>query len=65
MRYKINQSAVVARVLAFLFPPKLPGRVEGWQDRVEAAVPQESGQAGPARRKQYRNGIERHFAENS
>jgi hypothetical protein len=64
MRYKINQSAVVARVLAFLFPPKLPGRVEGWQDRVET-VPQESGKAEPARRKQYRDGIERHFAENS
>lgn len=53
---------MIARVLAFLFPPKLPGRIKGWGD--EAAPVAEQGWVGPAKQKyKYQNGIERHFAE--
>ena len=54
---------MIARILAWLFPPKLPGRITGWP---EAAAPEfhEQGWAGNVRRK-YRDGIERFFSENS
>jgi len=51
---------MIARLLSWLFPPKLP-RVTAWDGpRTEY---DEQGSVGPVRRKQYRDGIERHFAE--
>jgi hypothetical protein len=53
-----------AWILSKLFPPVLPGYVRDWGEREEF-WPHEEGSAGPARRKKYRDGIERYFAENS
>jgi len=52
-----------ARLLSILFPPRLPGHIRDWGERSEP-IHEEQGSASPARRKKYRNGIERHFAEN-
>jgi len=52
------------RLLSFLFPPKLPGRIRDWGTRVDPDMVEE-GSAGPAKPKRYRNGIERFYAENA
>jgi hypothetical protein len=51
---------LIAQLLALFFPPKMPGYIQDWGDRVEY----ESYEQGRARlAPRYRNGIERHFAE--
>ena len=52
---------MIARILSFLFPPRL-GRIRNWDDRIETVVV-EHGSAGPVMPRRYRNGIERYFAE--
>ena len=54
---------MIAKILSLLFPPRLPGQVRDWDARVPDAELDDSW-AGPAKRKRYRDGIERHFAEN-
>jgi hypothetical protein len=53
--------AWISHLLSKLFPPKLPGRLSV---RDEQGF-DEQGCAGNVQPKQYRNGIERHFAENT
>ena len=48
-------------LLSKLFPPKLP-RINDWEPTV-GILDAEQGSCGNVRRKQYANGIERHFAE--
>jgi hypothetical protein len=55
---------MISRLLALLFPPRLPSQIPDWFERVECHAIEE-GSAGPAKRKRYRDGIERWFAENS
>lgn len=55
---------MIAHILSLLFPPKLPSPIQNWEERTENTF-EEQGCAGTAKRKRYRNGIERHFAENS
>ena len=56
---------MIARLLSFFFPPKIPSRIEGWENRTyDGALFQEEGVAGPSKRKQYRDGIDRFFSEN-
>jgi hypothetical protein len=49
-----------SRLLSRLFPLRLPSRIKDWESRAEY---DEQGSAGAAKRKKYRDGIERHFAE--
>ena len=51
-----------ARLLSWLFPPVLPGRVRDWHERIDP-VQREEGWAGNVRRR-YRDGIDRYFSEN-
>lgn len=55
------------RILSLLFPPRLP-RIEEFQEQASAdpfaSDVNESGLVGRAQPKKYRDGIERHFAEN-
>ncbi len=51
---------MIAFLLSQIFPPRLPGCVDDWGDRVEYQF-DEQGCASPARRKF--TGIERHYAE--
>jgi hypothetical protein len=53
---------MIERILSVLFPPRLPGRIDR-EVQVEYEF-QEQGSAGPVKRKLYRNGIERFYAEN-
>ena len=53
---------MIARLLGWLFPPILPGRVRDWEERI-APEYHEQGWAGKVQRK-YRDGIDRHFSEN-
>lgn len=53
---------MIAWLLSKLFPPILPGHVRDWSEREEF-WPREEGSAAPARPKKYRDGIDRHFAE--
>lgn len=55
---------MIAKLLSILFPPKLPTQVPDWFERVEYHAVEE-GSAGTVKRKRYKNGIERHYAENS
>jgi hypothetical protein len=50
-----------ARVLSWLFPPRLPRRLEDWPEPVKWEI-HEQGWAGNVQR-HYRDGIERHWAE--
>ena len=55
---------MIERILSQLFPPRLPGRVSDWGAREEFFEYELKPACGPARRKKdYENGIERHFAE--
>jgi hypothetical protein len=51
---------MIARILSFLFPPKLPRPIQDWGGPAEPF--DEQGWAGNVQRR-YRNGIERHFAQ--
>ena len=53
---------MIAKILAMLFSPQLPGKIRDWDQRIEIEF-DEQGSAGPARPKKYRDGIDRHFAE--
>ena len=55
---------MIAQLLSVLFPPRLPGHVRDWTLRFDPSV-DEQGSAGPARPKQFRDGIERYFAYES
>lgn len=48
-------------ILAWLFPPKLPGRLEDWEMLPD---PNAEIADGIIRPKVYKNGIERYFEEN-
>lgn len=50
---------MIAQILAWLFPPKLPGKVRDWNERDRALVLTEQGWAGNTRRKY--TGIEKHW----
>lgn len=50
-----------AQILAWLFPPRLPRRLEDWPEPVKWEI-HEQGWAGNVQ-KHYRDGIERHWAE--
>jgi len=52
---------MISRLLGWLFPPVLPGRVRDWEERI-APEYHEQGWCGKVQRK-YRDGIDRHFAE--
>lgn len=52
---------MLERILAFLFPPRLPGRVTDWDARTEIKL--DFSSTGPVTLKQYRNGIDRYFTE--
>lgn len=52
---------MLARLLSLLFPPRLPNAVEDWEPPADPR--QEQGWAGNRKRKPYRDGIARHFAE--
>lgn len=52
---------MITQALSMLFPPSL--RSLGRLRVEEDAEFDEQGQAGPVREKKYRDGIERHFAE--
>lgn len=54
---------MITWLLSIVFPPKLPSRIRGWEAPVEDRPEQGSARLVPS--KPYRNGIERHFAENS
>lgn len=62
MRHQTHRLGLVERALSFLFPLRLPSPIRDWEDREEQAIV-EQGCAGPAKRKKYRDGVERHFAE--
>lgn len=51
-------------LLSILFPPGLPGKVRDWHERVEQRT-DEQGWAGNVREKQFRDAIQRHWAETS
>lgn len=53
---------MISRILSWLFPPVLPGYVRDWSEREEY-WPHEEGSAEPPKLKKYRDGIDRHFAE--
>jgi hypothetical protein len=53
---------MIAWLLSKLFPPRLPGKIRDWEERIEADK-NEQGWAGNVQR-HYRDGIERYFAEN-
>lgn len=48
-------------LLSILFPPRLPGKVRDWHDRVEYRA-DEQGWAGNVR-EHYRDAIQRHWGE--
>jgi hypothetical protein len=52
---------MIARILSWLFPPALPGKVRDWEERAVVEHP-EQGWAGNVKRR-YRDGIERYFTE--
>ena len=53
---------MISQILGFLFPPTLTGAVRDWEKRVDPDLIDESS-AGPVRTRKYRDGIDRHFAE--
>jgi hypothetical protein len=52
---------MLPKILSILFPPKLPGKIRDWNERVEDRI-DEQGWAGNVR-EHYRDGIQRHWAE--
>jgi hypothetical protein len=57
-----HASKTIECLLSILFPPRLPGCVVGWGDRVEYQFDVQ-GSAGNVK-KRYRDGIDRYFSEN-
>ena len=53
---------MIALVLSLLFPPRLPGPVRDWAERVDSDFV-EQGWAGNVKRR-YRDGRDRYFTEN-
>lgn len=54
---------MIARILSYLFPPRLPGRITDWEGPREAWF-HEQGAVGPVQLRKYRDGIDRYLAEN-
>jgi hypothetical protein len=52
---------MLPKILSILFPPKLPGKIRDWDERVERRI-NEQGWAGNVR-EHYRDGIQRYWAE--
>lgn len=54
---------MISKLLSFMFPPQLPGRVQNWECRTIENF--DEGWAGNVRPKEYRDGIDRHFQQES
>jgi hypothetical protein len=52
---------MLGRILAWVFPPVLPGKVRDWEERTAPEF-HEEGWAGKVTQ-HYKDGIDRHFAE--
>lgn len=52
---------MLARLLSLLFPPRLPKAAVDWTPPADPYP--EQGWAGKVKRKPFRNGIDRYFAE--
>lgn len=61
---KATEESFMNWLLSILFPPGLPGKVRDWHERVEQRT-DEQGWAGNVREKQFRDAIQRHWAERS
>jgi hypothetical protein len=58
-----RRNALLSRILSILFPPRLPGKIRDWDERVEPRI-EEQGWAGNVQ-EHYRDAIQRHWAESA